>query len=148
MTTIKSLALLLAFLSLSACISMPSVDLRVHLHAAKKINQDSTLAPLPVRVKLYQLTDVTFFNEATFRQLWKTDTQVLGSSLLNKRELTVNPGENYVLTMKRYEHAEYLAIVGVFRQHGDNHWKTVKKLPPLLLKPLTIRLHDVRVEIE
>ena len=49
-------------------------------------------ASLPVRLRIYQLSDLNQFKEATFRELWKMDQKILGDSLVSMKELTVTPG--------------------------------------------------------
>lgn len=113
----------------TACVSTSGLPLSLRIDAAKQLNPDASLTSLPVRVKIYQLSDPTAFNEATFQGLWKNDVNVLGNSLIEKKEWTINPGESQHIKINRQAHAEYLAVIAIFRQHEDNGWKAVKALP-------------------
>lgn len=146
----KIITIFLMMLMLAACTSIPSAPIQVQVVAAEQLNLDSTRESLPVRLKIYQLNDVTLLNEATFRQLWKSDVAVLGSTLLDKKELTINPNEKLSFKLSRHPQADYLAVVGIFRRHEDNGWKTVKPLPGqinTLLKQVLITVKGHVVEI-
>lgn len=145
----QTLILLISFF-LSACNSIPSAPLNLRVDAAERLNPDTSLVSLPVRLKVYQLSDVTLFKEATFRQLWKSDIATLNATLKDKKELTINPGETLKFKMTRHPQAEFIAVVGVFRQHEDNGWKAIKALPGnvgTLIKPITITAKNHSVEI-
>lgn len=124
-----SLCFLMLPFVLSACVSLPKAPLNVQIKASNHLNPDASQRSLPVRLKLYQLKDATLFKEATFRQLWKADTNVLGDTLLEKKELTINPGETQSITMPRRQDARYLGVAGMFRKPTGHHWKEIKVLP-------------------
>lgn len=146
----KTVTIALLISMVAACASIPTTPIQVQVVASEKLNLDSTRESLPVRLKIYQLNDATLFNEATFRQLWKSDVAALGSTLLDKKELTVNPNEKLSFKLSRHPQADYLAVVGIFRRHEDNGWKTVKPLPGqlnALLKQILITVKGHLVEI-
>lgn len=138
-------------LLLTGCASISTTPVHLKLTAAKKLNPDIKLSSLPVRLKIYQLSDAVPFQEATFRELWKSDVATLGSSLLDKRELTLAPGEKQLLKMPRHSQAEFIAVVGIFRKHQNLDWKVVKPLPSQVsswIKPLNIIAGQYKVEIQ
>lgn len=117
-------------LVLSACSTFNKPNLSLDFISDKNLNPDSTLVSLPMRVNIYQLSDASAFKDATFRQIWKHDTQVLGQSLLQKKSINLNPGKTIRLKLKRHEDAEYIAVAGIFNHHqNNNNWKDIKKLP-------------------
>ena len=140
----------LLVLLLSACTPLsPSMHLRVQ--AASQLNPDGENQALPVRIKIYQLRDSESFQEATFRELWKSDDSVLGKSLLDKKELTINPGQTQRFKMPRHSQTDYIAVVGLFRQYQNKGWKTIKRAPLIVknvMTPMVIRIKGRVVEIE
>ncbi len=120
---------LLGTLLLSSCTSMTSSTVKMQLTAARQLNPDDNFHSLPVRVKLFQLSDNTAFEEAAFQQLWKDEKKSLGSSLLAQKEITLAPGERIQLKMKRHSGAEYFAVVALFRQQMGHQWKAIKPVP-------------------
>lgn len=136
---------------LTGCASVPTTPVYLKLTAEKNLNPDIKLSALPVRLKIYQLSDAVPFQEATFRQLWKSDVATLGSSLLDKRELTLSPGEKQLLKMPRHSQAEFIAVVAIFRKHQNLDWKVAKPLPSQMsswVKPLNISAGQYKVEIQ
>lgn len=146
------LILLIFFSSfLAACVKIPGTPLKLKLEASRQINLDATSQPLPVRIKIYQLNDATLFKEATFRSLWKSDVSVLGKTLLEKKVLTLNPGEQKTLKLPRNRQSEFLAVMAVFRRHHHNQWKSLHALrSPIhsILTPFVIIVSNNQVEIK
>lgn len=120
---------LIGCILMTSCVSVDSPSIKMQLNAGRNLNPDDALHSLPVRVKLFQLSDNTAFEEATFQQLWKDDQGSLGSSLLAQKEITLTPGEIQQIKMKRQPAAEYIAVVAIFRHQQGNHWKAIKPLP-------------------
>tara|TARA_Y100000588_G_C14245006_1_gene921053 strand:+ start:1482 stop:1937 length:456 start_codon:yes stop_codon:yes gene_type:complete len=145
----KSILFILWPVFLSACTSLPQPALNLKIDAANQLNQDATNQSLPVQVKVYQLTDIALFKEATFRELWKADVSTLDKTLLEKKVLTVNPGETITFKMKRQPQSDYIALMAVFRKHGQENWRVTYQLPgsvASLLKPLYFTLSNNQLE--
>ncbi|WP_133131012.1 type VI secretion system lipoprotein TssJ [Legionella yabuuchiae] len=147
----RFLTLCVLSILLCSCASVMHPPIRMQVSATKQLNRDNAGQSLPVRIKIYQLSDPTLFREATFRQLWKQDVQVLGATLLEKKELTLNPGERESIKMIPKEQAEYLAVVGLFRHPEGQRWKSLKSLMGSVgtyLKPTVIMANQNSVEIQ
>lgn len=129
MEQIKHVVLVVVGLLLISCQTIPTMPIKVNVAASSKLNPDSYSDSLPVRVKIYQLTEPQLFNEATFRQLWKSDKAILGDTLLAKKEITVIPDEEKNYKIARIEEAQYIGILALFRKPGQSKWRVVKKLP-------------------
>jgi len=121
----KALTSLLVLLLLSAC---SSTDVRLNLSASADLNSNNTSEPLPVIVRVYQLSDVTTFRNASFDQLWKADELVLGSALVNKKELTVKPNAKLDYEFVQADGAEYIAMFAMFRNIEKENWRWLHKL--------------------
>lgn len=137
------------FILINSLILLSCTSINLKLISSKELNTNTSLESLPVRVKIYQLSDATAFNEATFRQLWKSDESALGKTLLDKKELTINPNENQVIKLNKQPQAEYIAIIGIFRRHDDNGWKSLRQIPGTVnsvIKQLTVQLNGHSVE--
>src|SRR5690554_5320089 len=125
-TGFKSVLLICAAICFSACTPLPRTTMHVNVQSSPQLNLDAaSTTSLPVRLKIYQLNDATRFNDATFRQLWKSDVQILDATLLNKKELTIAPDEVKTIKITRHHQAEYIAVVGIFRHHTEEGWKRV-----------------------
>jgi type VI secretion system protein VasD len=122
-SVIKVLLLLLTGIQLIAC-SGPMV--RVDLAANPTLNPDKKGDPLPVVVRVYQLTDKGAFESATFNQLWKSDEGVLGKTLLTRNEVIINPDTKNKVELDRNDKARYVGVVAIFRNPIDQKWRELR----------------------
>lgn len=122
---VKILIVMLTMLVLSAC---SSTDVRVNLSASADLNSNNYNESLPVIVRVYQLSDVKQFRNATFDQLWKADELLLGSDLIDKQELTIKPNAKLDYEFVQADGAEYIAIFAMFRKAEKNSWRWLHKL--------------------
>ncbi|CAM3096744.1 type VI secretion system lipoprotein TssJ [Moritella viscosa] len=116
----KTLTSILILLLLSAC---SNTDVRLNLSASADLNSNDYSGPLPVIVRVYQLSDVATFRNASFDQLWKADELVLGSALVNKKELTVKPNSKLDYEFIQADEAEYIALFVMFRNVEKQNWR-------------------------
>ena len=113
------------FMLLSAC---SSTDVRLNLSASSDLNSNNHNEPLAVIVRVYQLSDVQSFRNATFDQLWKADELILGSALVDKQELTIKPDAKLDYEFVQADGAEYIAMFALFRNVEKNRWRWLHKL--------------------
>jgi type VI secretion system protein VasD len=118
--------LLLLALMLAAC-SGPQV--RVDLSTTANLNMSDEGNPLPVVVRVYQLSDSRDFLNASFEHLWKQDVQSLGDAALTRQELMLNPGMTHELELRRNPEAEFVGVVAIFRAPEEDGWRALKTLP-------------------
>lgn len=122
---IKAILLLWLGLQLIAC-SGPMV--RLDMAATASLNPDRKGDPLPVVVRVYQLTDKGAFESATFNQLWKSDEASLGKTLLTRNEVIINPNSNNKIELDRHEQAKYVGVVAIFRNPIEHKWRELREL--------------------
>jgi type VI secretion system protein VasD len=123
--SMKSLMLTAVLLLLAAC-GGPMVN--VELQSNQGLNPNRQGESLPVVVRVYQLNDKGAFESATFNQLWKQDEGVLGSTLLTRSEIIINPSTTDKVELDRHEQAKYVGIVAIFRNPVDRKWKDLREL--------------------
>lgn len=109
---------------LCAC-SAPQVKLS--LSSTENLNMNNGKDPLPVVVRVYQLTDPKIFENATFPELWNNDLTILGNTLLQKDSLTLDPASRQAVRFDRHEQTRYVALMAAFNSQPDNSWRVVKK---------------------
>lgn len=120
------LALLAACALLAGC-STPAVGVRLSSTANLNMNEESE--PLPVVVRLYQLSQAEDFRAASFDELWRADLATLGNALLVREELVMDPAYTRTVEMPRHDDARYLGVMAVFRSVDGESWKGVQTLP-------------------
>ena len=122
---ILKICFLVAFCSILLCAcSAPQVKL--NLSSTENLNMNSSKEPLPVVVRIYQLTESKNFENATFNELWKNDLTVLGNTLLRKDSLTLDPASRQKIRFERHEQTRYVALMAAFNSQPDNSWRVVK----------------------
>lgn len=109
---------------MSAC-STPQV--KVNLSSTANLNMNNAKEPLPVVVRIYQLSDSKLFENATFNELWKNDLAVLGNSLLRKDSLTLDPASHQKILLERHDQTRFVALMAAFNNQPNNSWRVVKK---------------------
>jgi len=125
-----------------------SID--IYLHSAPKLNQDQKHKSLPVQVRIYQLKDKNAFSQATFRELWQTDTATLGNSLLDKKTITVKPDETTKVSINCKDKCKYIGIAAIFRSPQGDSWHTLYEIPDsigVLSLKIKVNLHNNTVTI-
>jgi type VI secretion system protein VasD len=115
----------LLLLFVSAC-ATPKVEL--NLSSTAGLNMDNTKHPLPVVVRIYQLTDAKAFQKATFNELWKNEQEILGSTLLHKDSLTLDPDSRREVRFDRHEQTRFVAVMAAFNNQTDNSWRVVEEV--------------------
>ena len=93
--------------------------------ALNTTTQENTSLSEPVMVRVYQLKDRKTFDKLVYQQLATADDNTPESGILAERSLVVKPGEDASLDMPMDENAQFVAVVGLFRQpdQAKNDWK-------------------------
>ncbi|MCP3176362.1 type VI secretion system lipoprotein TssJ [Desulfuromonas sp. KJ2020] len=114
---------------LTACLlggcSAPKV--KVSLSSTATLNMNEHKEALPVVVRIYQLRDNKAFESATFDELWKSETSVLGNQLLRKEILTLDPASQQKLEIERHDQAQFVGVMAAFHNQADNNWRVIKR---------------------
>ncbi len=137
-------ALLAVTLLLLAACSGP--QLKVDLSSSANINMDQENRPLPVVVRIYQLSDITAFEQASFKDLWRNDLGVLGDQLLVHQEVVIDPASQKTVTIKRHPRAAWVGVMAVFRSPIDRNWKDYRKLSTSYVGRKLSTTIDVRLQ--
>ena len=119
---------LFTFGCLGGCTVMPKVPVSFNINAANNINSDEHELSLPVQVRIYQLTDLHAFKDATFHELWKMDKKVLGDSFLYSKEISITPNYSERIKIDRKEGAQYIGVVALFRHPELGKWRAYKTI--------------------
>jgi len=115
-------------LLLNSCSSLPLVPISYQIKSSTNLNSDDYESSLPVLVRIYQLSDIASFREATFRQLWKSDKQILGDSFVSVKSLTIPPGQNITIKQDRNNKTKYIGLLALFRHPELGRWRSYKQV--------------------
>ncbi|TCW77908.1 type VI secretion system lipoprotein TssJ [Burkholderia sp. SRS-46] len=103
------------------------------------LNQSDAGQSLPVVVRVYQLKQSMAFETASYAQLLDGDKDVLKADLLGSMEATLGPGATVKLSAPMPDEAQYVGVVGFFRDQAHAEWQLVipksrwKKAAPVKL---------------
>ncbi|WHP78929.1 type VI secretion system lipoprotein TssJ [Edwardsiella anguillarum] len=104
--------------------------LHLDFTAREALNTDSresnTLSE-PLVVRIYQLRDRKIFDKTVYQQLLQDDSSILKADLLASRDVVVTPGGDVNLDMPLEDAAQFVAVVGLFRDPDmiNNAWQQV-----------------------
>lgn len=89
--------------------------------------RESHSAPQSVVIRVYQLRDRKVFDKLVYQQLVTEGDTLLSSDLLASRDVILTPGGAVNLDMPMAPEAEFVAVVGLFRQPDltKNNWRQV-----------------------
>ena len=123
---LKNLAILAITISMLTACGGPSI--KVDLSSTPNLNLNANSEPLPVVVRIYQLSDRSSFETTSFADIWKQDMAVLGNSMLTRNEVILNPASENELEFDRHKQAKYVGVVAIFRDPVERKWRDVYEL--------------------
>lgn len=101
----------------------------LEIETSDRVNLDADGRALPTQLRLYQLTELSFLQMATFEDIWQRAKETLGATLVAVEELTTYPGQVMVRRFDRNEKADYLVGVAIFRNPIGATWRTIQEFP-------------------
>jgi len=122
---VKLLTISAVLLLITAC---SSTDVRLNLAASANLNSNKYNEPLPVMIRVYQLSAVNAFRNASFDQLWLADELILGTDLVDKQVFSVKPNAQLNYELVQVDGAKYIAMFVMFRNAEKNTWRWLHKL--------------------
>ena len=116
-------------LCLGACASKPPTSLSINVAAVDAVNPDIYGRPSPIVTRVYELSGTDRISKSDIFQLLDHDKEVLGSDLLDRSELILQPGESRTIKMPVKDGAKYLAVVAGYRDVDHADWRSVTQMP-------------------
>lgn len=101
----------------------------LEIETSDRVNLDADGRALPTQLRLYQLTELSFLQSATFEDIWQKAKETLGATLVAFEELTTYPGQVAVRRFDRDEKADFLVGVAIFRNPIGSTWRTIQEFP-------------------
>jgi type VI secretion system protein VasD len=104
-------------------------DVQLEIEASDRVNPDETGRSLPTRLRLYQLTDLSRLETASFDDIWTHAAATLAQTIVSSEELVIYPRQVVVHRFKRAPRADFLVGVAVFREAQGDSWRTAQEWP-------------------
>jgi len=140
-----SFSRLFTLLLLLVSCSHKGVDLR--LHGASDLNLDEKGSPLPVVIRVYQLTQVDGVEGVEFKHLWKNDSGILKETLLARQEITLLPDSDRTMQITLKEETNYLMVMALFRKPTGNEWRKIIPVRKPAAKSVKIELTQQQINL-
>ena len=102
----------------------------LHLQAIAGLNPGANGLPAPVRVRLYELKNAAVFARADYFALADHAQATLGSDLLDRDEVLVQPGEYRKVTRQLNPATRQLGLVVGYRALDQALWRDVITVAP------------------
>jgi type VI secretion system VasD/TssJ family lipoprotein len=124
---------LLCLALLTSCAKVPIVgkssDIDIKVTADANCNSCGNPNGNPLTLRVLQVTEASSFAGLSLVQLWDSEDARLGSGLVEKKEFTIEPGAEKVLTTPRQEKATAVVVVGNFCRTEGRCWYLARTLP-------------------
>lgn len=101
----------------------------VEIAADPNINLDRENRATPVQVRLFELRNSSNFESIDFYSLYEKDDHALGSDVLSKAQIILQPGQHVTLTRKANLDARMLGVYVAFKDIEKSSWRAVAPLP-------------------
>ena len=84
----------------------------------------------PVQMRIYQLKDDIKLQAASFEQIWKEDSSVLGPDIVKRDDVFVYPNTRTDVKFDRDPNAGHIVGAALFRNPKGRSWYMAFELPP------------------
>lgn len=121
----------------------PARTLSINLHASEKLNVDANGKSLALVVKLYKLRQNAAFQQASYETFLDPTKEklALSNDLLEVKEITLIPGQQFHAEEKVTREAYFIGVVGLFRKPGNANWRATFSPAEVEKTGITLGLH-------
>jgi type VI secretion system protein VasD len=106
--------------------------------AAAALNPSVSNRPSPLVLRIYELRSDAAFQQAEFMALYQTDRSVLATDLVNRDEITLQPGDILPYSRPLGPDTRYIGVVAAYRNLERARWRVVVPVQPNRANHLTI----------
>ncbi|WP_269584527.1 type VI secretion system lipoprotein TssJ [Roseibium sp. Sym1] len=134
---------------LAACSRVPPpTPIKVQLQADEYTNPNENGDPSPVVVRVYQLKEVTAFQNAEYFDLADNDKKVLGGDLIGVQEYEMTPGKSQDYNRDVSSEATHIGVIASFRDIENAQWRDSIELKQEKKNEFVIYLTTLAVRIQ
>jgi type VI secretion system protein VasD len=102
----------------------------MEIEASGNLNPNADGQPSPLLVKFYEMKSVSAFTKSDFMALYDKDQGTLGSELVQKKEVILQPNEKKTLHFEPSDDTRAIGAFAVFRNYEQARWKASVNVPP------------------
>lgn len=147
-----TLASLVLSLTLVSCAKPPPPPpkptiLQISLTVDLNANPDARGRASPVVARLLELKSLAAFQSTDFFSLFDRERDALGSDLVAKEELLLQPGESQQFTRELQPDTRFVAVLAAYRDMERSRWRTSIPVTLNETTPVTISVRERDVVI-
>lgn len=141
------LASLVLSLTLVSCAKPPPPPpkptiLQISLTVDLNANPDARGRASPVVARLLELKSLAAFQSTDFFSLFDRERDALGSDLVAKEELLLQPGESQQLTRELQPDTRFVAVLAAYRDIERSRWRASIPVTLNETTPVTISVRE------
>lgn len=111
--------------TLTACGGPSPTRLAMTVTASAGLNPNSKNQPSPTTIAIYDLKSPTAFTSADFDALYYDGSATLGADLLGRKQLSMLPGQSFVLKDNAAPGTNFIGVVAGFRSPEGGAWRAL-----------------------
>ena len=121
---------------------------KLKFKAGEKVNPDPNGTPLPVVVRIHELSSRTLFDANDFFSLYEKPEEILGADLINKEEFEFTAGKSLTHDRELNSNTRFIGILVAYRDIDNARWRAVIKVNPKEDKTFLIALDNITIYTE
>lgn len=135
-----------AILCTAGCSSPPKpTAVTGNIEASAGLNPSVTQRPSPLLLRIYELKSAAAFNQADFMSLYQADQATLGTELITREEVMLQPGETRPFAKKLSQDTRFIGVVAAYRNLEQATWRSIAAVQPGRSQQITIRAEALSV---
>lgn len=146
MSRASSVALAILLAACAAPPKKPTV-VQANVAAAADVNPDTSGRASPVVIRVYELKNLTAFQNADFFSLYERGKETLGGELLASEEIILRPGEKKHFERPLQADTRFVAAVAAFRDLDRASWRASIPVKLNQTSPITISLQKREISM-
>ncbi|MET3117215.1 type VI secretion system protein VasD [Undibacterium sp. GrIS 1.8] len=117
--------------------------IQINLHASENLNVDANGRPLALIARVYKLRQSANFQQTSYDTFLnpQKEKDVLGSDLMEVKEITLVPGQRYHAEEKVSQEAYFIGVVALFRSPANQRWRATFPAADVEKTGITIGMH-------
>ena len=123
----------------------PPTEVTGTLQAAANVNPSASKRPSPLLVRIYELKSVTSFNNADFVSLYQRDEAALGTELIGREEVILNPGDSRPINKLTAPETRFVGVLAAYRDLDRAKWRGVVAIQPGQKQRILIHAEELSI---
>jgi type VI secretion system protein VasD len=123
----------------------PPTELTGSVQAAADINPSVSSRPSPLLVRVYELKATSAFNKSDFISLYQRDQAELGTEMVNREEMMLNPGDTRPINKIAAPETRFIGVFAAYRDLDHAQWRSVVAVQPNQKQHISIRADALAV---